>query len=724
MSSVPRDRKVNVLVVDDQPDKLLALEAALSELGENIVTAGSGREALRRLLDQDFAVILLDVNMPDMDGFETAAMIRQHRRCAHTPIIFVTAFGDDMHTAQGYSLGAVDYILSPVVPDILRTKVSVFADLFRKTEAIKQHAEERIALVQEQAARASAEEATRRSTFLAEATAAMTQSLDCGATIRGINQVVIPFLGDLSAIVLVDEHGGITQADLAWVDELGQRFTADALNWQAFPRSLIGAIQQALSSGSFSFLPELPAIALPYLAERSSESPEFRPFELHSAVVLPLAARSRTIGALVLAVHQVGRSLSSSHLALAQDVAGRAGIAIDNARLHESLKEHDRRKDDFLAMLGHELRNPLGPVRNAVQILRLTGPVDTTAEQARDMIERQVGHMSRLIDDLLDVSRIARGKIQLHKERCDLARIVRETAEDYRTAVEASNLQLSVEVPDEALWVLSDATRMSQIVGNLLHNAHKFTDAGGRITVQLMTNAENDAVILNVRDTGIGMERETLAGIFVAFSQADRSLDRSRGGLGLGLALVKGLVELHGGTVQAVSRGPGQGSEFTVRLPLEVAPAQPANQVSPPDDHAAGYRILVIEDNRDGAESMRMLLTLMGHQTSVAYAGPSGLEAARQMQPDIVLCDIGLPGGMDGYAVARALRADPHLSSVSLIALTGYGQEEDQRRAAEAGFDRHMIKPVNFQDLSKALASVAPQHNGDRKRRPLERKAV
>ncbi len=722
MPDALENRKVNVLVVDDHPDKLLSLEAVLSNLGENIVTARSGREALRRLLEQDFAVILLDVNMPDIDGFETAALIRQHRRCAHTPIIFVTAFSDAMLTQQGYSLGAVDYILSPVVPDVLRTKISVFADLFRKTEEIKRHAEERIALVQEQAARASAEEATRRSSFLAEATAVITRSLDCGATVRGINQVVIPFLAEMSAIVLVDEHLSITQVEMAWVDAGGQRFTANESNLNAFPPSLIAAIEQVLASGSFSFLPELPVAAAPQQSRLAGDEREICPLELRSAVVLPLAARNRTIGALVLGVHQLGRTFGSSQLALAEDLVGRAGIAIDNSRLHENVKEHDRRKDEFLAMLGHELRNPLAPIRNAVEILRLTDPPNSTSEQARDMIDRQVGHMARLIDDLLDVSRIARGKIQLHKDRCDLAAIVRETTEDYRSAMAASGLSLVVDVPQEPLWVLSDATRISQIVGNLLQNAHKFTDTGGQISLHLKAQAGDREALLTVRDTGIGMEPDTLAGIFVAFSQADRSLDRSRGGLGLGLALVKGLVELHGGTVQATSQGPGRGSEFVVRLPLEPAPEQRVTQSPPPRINAAAYRILIIEDNRDGAESMRTLLSLLGHQTTVTYAGSSGLEAARQMKPDVVLCDIGLPGGMDGYAVARALRADPALSGLLLIALTGYGREEDQQRAAEAGFDHHMTKPVNFQDMAWALSSLSSDHNG--KRRPRDREAV
>jgi CheY-like chemotaxis protein len=295
--------------------------------------------------------------------------------------------------------------------------------------------------------------------------------------------------------------------------------------------------------------------------------------------------------------------------------------------------------------------------------------------------------------------------------------------EDHRPALEASRLIVKVDIPVEPLWVLSDSTRISQIVGNLLQNAQKFTDAGGIIAVQLVAQPGNKAAVLTVCDTGIGMDSETLSGIFVAFSQADRSLDRSRGGLGLGLALVKGLVELHGGTVHATSRGPGRGSEFTIRLPLEPVTEQPTADV-PPRVHSEAYRILIIEDNRDGAESMGTLLRLLGHQTTVTHAGPPGLEAARQLKPDVVLCDIGLPGGMDGYDVARALRADPNLNDVVLIALTGYGGEEDQRRAAEAGFDRHMTKPVSSQDMAWALASLSAKPAAERRRRSRDRKAV
>jgi PAS domain S-box-containing protein len=403
-----------------------------------------------------------------------------------------------------------------------------------------------------------------------------------------------------------------------------------------------------------------------------------------------------------------------------RDAAGRiigasktARDITEQKRLEEELRnrtlqlaEADRRKDEFLAMLGHELRNPLGQIRNAVHIFRLRGPAEPVLQQSRDMIDRQATHMARLIDDLLDVSRIAHGKVSLRKEVLDLVKVVGATAQDYRSGLEAAGLTLDLQLPDQPLWVRGDPTRLAQIVGNLLHNASKFTDSGGCVTVRVTRGESEDTAVIAVRDTGIGMDRETLAEVFETFNQAENGRDRSRGGLGLGLALVKGLVTLHDGSVHAASEGPGHGSEIAFRLPMHRAP-EPRKPASRPSAIAERtYRILVIEDNCDAAESMKMLLGLSGHRVETAYTGANGVEAARAFHPQVVLCDIGLPGGMDGYAVARALRQEPTLASLHLIALTGYAQEDDQCCAREAGFNRHMTKPVDFAELQTVLASL------------------
>ncbi len=372
----------------------------------------------------------------------------------------------------------------------------------------------------------------------------------------------------------------------------------------------------------------------------------------------------------------------------------------------QALQMADRRKNEFLAMLAHELRNPLAPVHYAVEILRNVGSQDDVQVKARDMIDRQVAHMAKLIDDLLDVSRITRGKIELRKEQCDLANIVQKTVDEYRLSLEAVGLTLSCNAPASPLWMDGDSTRLIQAIGNLLHNASKFTEPGGRVAVTLETDTSDNFAFIRIDDTGIGIDEDLLPQLFEPFSQAKQPLDRSKGGLGLGLSLVKGLVELHGGTVDVSSAGPGLGSCFVIRLPLLSADTVVAAEPKLLADAAQSkeLRILIIEDNRDTAESLHMLLHLAGHDVHAAYDGPEGIEEAQRLQPDVILCDIGLPGGMDGYQVARKLRQESLQGEPRLFALSGYGQENDRRRAENAGFHRHFVKPVDYAELSQALA--------------------
>jgi CheY-like chemotaxis protein/two-component sensor histidine kinase len=322
------------------------------------------------------------------------------------------------------------------------------------------------------------------------------------------------------------------------------------------------------------------------------------------------------------------------------------------------------------------------------------------------MIERQVAHMVRLVDDLLDVSRISRGKILLRKERVDLARLVQTTADDQRASLEKSGLALRIEVPDRPVHTLGDPTRLAQAVDNLVQNAGKFTDRGGSVEVRL--EVHGPVAVVRVTDTGIGMEPHVVPHIFEPFAQADRSLDRSRGGLGLGLALVKGLVELHGGRVEAESQGLGKGSEIRLLLPIEAAPVVAEDRGAELPRSPSARRILVIEDNIDAAESLSDLLQMMGHEVHVEHTGAAGVAAAKERLPDLVICDIGLPGSMNGYAVARALRAIPELRSAQLVALTGYGGQEDRRRTLEAGFQVHLTKPVELEALDDLLSTTLP----------------
>jgi PAS domain S-box-containing protein len=366
-----------------------------------------------------------------------------------------------------------------------------------------------------------------------------------------------------------------------------------------------------------------------------------------------------------------------------------------------------RRKDQFLSMLAHELRNPLSPIATGLEVLRQGGTDAATHGQVVAMMDRQLRHLRRLVDDLLDVARFLRGKVELRRRLVDLGQLARTTTEDRRPAFEQSGLTLTAAVPETPVWVLADEARLIQVVSNLLDNAQKFTERGGRAEVSVQRDTTAAEAVLAVRDTGVGVAAEDLTNLFTAFAQADRSLDRTRGGLGLGLAVVKGLIEQHGGTVRADSAGPGRGSTFTVRLPLEQEPQAlgPNTAAGPQADQRR--RVLVVEDNRDSADSLRLLLEASGHEVRVAYSGPEGVRTATEWLPDVVVSDIGLPG-LDGYALARRLRHQPGMENALLAALTGYGAEEDRRRSREAGFDVHFVKPADPDALLRVLATGSP----------------
>jgi PAS domain S-box-containing protein len=386
----------------------------------------------------------------------------------------------------------------------------------------------------------------------------------------------------------------------------------------------------------------------------------------------------------------------------AGNVVGLLGISHDiteRKRYEEELREADRRKDEFLGMLSHELRNPLAPIRNSIYLLRNTDPGSAQAARAQSVIERQTEHLTRLVDDLLDVTRIARGKIELRRSRLDLREVVSRAAEDFRLLMRDRAVGFEVAVPDEKLWADADGTRITQVIGNLLHNASKFTRRGDEVRLSL--EAAGSSAEIRVRDTGAGIEPALLPRVFDAFVQGERTLARTEGGLGLGLALVKGITELHGGTVRVHSAGKGKGAEFLVTLPLAPAAAgqEGSGAVARTD---GGRRVLIVDDNADAAESLGDLVRMLGHTADIAYDGPSALEKATAAPPDLVLCDLGLPG-MSGFEVARALRARG-ATELQLVALSGYAQPEDVRRALEAGFDEHLAKPAELAQLERLLA--------------------
>jgi signal transduction histidine kinase/DNA-binding response OmpR family regulator len=729
---MPADDKVKILVVDDQPNNLLALEATLAQLGQDLVTARSGQEALRHLLHDDFALILLDVKMPGLDGLETAELVRQRERTRHVPIIFLTGYErTDVQMFKGYSLGAVDFLTKPLVPEVLRSKVAVFVDLYRKTEQVRRQAEElrlnqqreherRLAAekqrwemerlraeaerekrVNEELARKGAEVAALKDELAAQLddmtqlhrlSARLSATLDLPAVLQEVLDAVIELQGAASGVLMLydKERGDLHAAASAGLPEdylirLGRTTLGEGVYGAAVAAQGLVVVEDAEADASL--LPDAEAA---------------RRVGFRAACGVPLLTRGgEPVGALVTHFARPHRPTERDER-LVELYARQAAQAIDNARLHGEIQEANRGKDEFLAMLAHELRNPLAPVLNAVHVLR-RGAGGADAGAAREMIDRQTRHMARLVDDLLDVSRITRGKIQLRPEPIGLARVIERAVESTQPLLEERRHAVEVHVPREPVRVLADATRVEQVLANLLNNAAKYTEPGGRIT--LTAAAEGREAVIRVRDTGIGIDRDTLPRVFDLFMQAHSTLDRALGGLGIGLTLVRRLVELHGGTVEAHSAGLGQGSEFVVRLPLLERPAaedapEPAGRAPA---RARPRRVLVVDDNRDAAESVALMLRLDGHDVRVAHDGPAALEAAAAFRPDVVLLDIGLPR-MSGHEVAARLLQQPHDGKRLLVAMTGYGQDEDRRRSREAGFDHHLVKPVDPQTLRDLLA--------------------
>jgi two-component system CheB/CheR fusion protein len=644
--------KVNILLVDDQPGKLLTYEAILGELGENLIKANSGREALEHLLKKDVPVVLMDVNMPEIDGFELAAMIRQHPRCQRTAIIFVSAVHlTDLDRLRGYESGAVDYVSVPVVPEILRAKVSVFAELYRKRQ-----------------------EAERLNLELEERVAQRTAELEASTERLRASEERFRFVAETlpSIVWTAAANGAITWANQRFLEYCGLAPEEGRTQWPDL--TLHPADRERIASRMADHLQDGKAYEIEVRLCR------------HDGVYRWFMTRA------------VPRRDDEG------DVLGWFGITTDihdQVEMSEQLREADRRKDEFLALLSHELRNPLAPVRNAVQILRLKKLQDPELEWCRDVIERQVNQLTRLVDDLLDVSRVTRGKIRLQSDTVDLARVVAGAIETSRPLLDQHRHRLAVSLPAEALAIEGDFARLTQIVANLLNNAAKYQDEGGEVEIEV--RRDGPSAVISIRDRGMGIAAERLSKVFDLFSQEETTLDRSRGGLGIGLWLVKHLVEMHGGSVAALSEGPGRGSEFLIRLPQRPDAAENlAAEGGAADAHAPGtLQVMVVDDNRDAADSLALLLRLLGHQVTLAHDGHSAVQNALHDRPSVLLLDIGLPG-IDGYEVCRRLRRQG-MTETLIVAMTGYGQEKDRQLALEAGFDEHTVKPIDSVDLARLL---------------------
>jgi len=684
LAGAPVERS-NILIVDDRLDKRVVFRTILEELDQNIVTASSGEEALRWLLDNDCAVILLDVNMPGMDGLETAELIRARRKSAHTPIIFITAFADEMHTARGYSLGAVDYILSPVVPNILRSKVKALVQLHRLNAELKKRSDERVALVKEQAARSMAEESQRRASFLAEATQVMASSLDVDTILKGASGLVVPYLADYGAIALVNDDGTVRAQRSSSVAGWNPYMGAHAAS---FDEKVAQLRSHAIDNGT------------PESVKLADDGPAG---EIHA---FPLVTRGKARGALLLALGPSGRSLAGADLSLADSLAGRAASALENCMLYEEIQRADQRKNEFLATLSHELRNPLAPMRAALHMLRGRAIDPDKSRSLLETMDRQVAQMTRLVEDLLDISRITRGAIELRRETLEVGAEVRNAIESCQGQIEVGGHKIAVKLPKEPLYVVADRVRMQQILENLILNACKYTEHGGRIEVSAESTIAE--AVIRVTDNGIGIAPEKLSQVWELFVQVDESPERIRKGLGIGLALVRDLVRRHGGTVEATSEGLGRGSTFTVHLPRAVRVDIPREKAAPqpaaqPAAEVAGRRVLIVDDNLDACETLAMMLELLGQETRQAHEGTGALKAAQEYKPELIFMDIGLPG-LTGHEIVERMRGELGMKDTYIVALSGYGTEEDRRKSLVAGFDNHFVKPLDPSSLPSVLA--------------------
>jgi PAS domain S-box-containing protein len=671
---------VKVLLVDDEARNLDALESILQSSGCVLVRAQTANEALFAVLQNEFAAIVLDIKMPGTDGLELAKLIKQRKRSRHVPILFLTAHSlDEAEVLQAYGVGGVDFLSKPINPEILRSKIAVFASLFRTTRALAATVE---ALNAEISERQKAQEELRLAKEQLEA-----RVLERTAELGRANREVRDNEERLRLALAVAQVA-------TWEWDLA----SGKMRWSANPEVVFG-----FPPGSFG-----PNLRISHAVHPDDivdldtafhDALKTGDFEVEYRAVRPDGS--------VVWIADRGR--------LVHDIANQPsrilGVSVDltrRKRLEEALLESDRRKDEFLATLAHELRNPLAPIRYALKVLNMKEPLTPELRWAVDIIERQTQHMARLIDDLLDVNRISRNTLELRKETVALASIINAAVEVSRPFIESNSQELLLDVPNEPIYLEADSVRLAQVFSNLLNNASKYSkleEGGG--TIWLTADVHGPAAIVTIRDSGIGIAASMLPRVFDMFTQGGRSVGRSEGGLGIGLALAKRLVEMHGGTIEARSDGLGEGSEFSVRLPVAAALQQQstAAEKSFRRQTEAKRRILVADDNPDVVETFEVMLQTFGHDVQTALDGFEVLEKAERFQPEVIVLDIGMPK-LDGLETARRLRRQPWARKAVLIAITGWGNDQDKRQSAEAGFDVHLVKPVDPMTILNVLDDI------------------
>ncbi len=785
------NQPVNILLVDDEPANLISLQVVLAGLGENLVCANSGEEALKHLLQADFAAVLLDIRMPTMSGFEVAKMIRDRPRSRRTAILFLTASEDsDELVEEAYALGAVDFLRKPLNPTVVRSKIGIFVDLYRKTEDLTRLERERHALaleakdsrirlildnikdyafvgtdrdgiIREWEGGAHAISGWSAQRALGQPVSILFHPDDVAAGrpeheraqavregrvqdqrwYRGLDGRA--FYADGAAIALQDKGGNLqgfvkifrdatverqaAQAVLAgeerlreseervrlatraggfgvwtWIPDL-----ADAMSWENdLPHEIFGRRGHSLALTKTAFVTEYlepdDRTGFEHAIAQALERAE--PFYFQGRYKRPGEELVRW-AELTGRFYHATESKPAQMLGTVAEITERKQAEEQLRRLAADLSAVDLRKTQFLATLAHELRNPLAPLANGLAVLEKSQDNPAVFPKMREIMQRQIKHMVHLIDDLLDVARINGGKIQLKKQPIDVAAVIGHAIDTSKPLIEAAQHQLEVTLPPAAVMVDADAVRLAQVLSNLLNNAAKYTPPGGRIAVDVACLA--DSVVINIADNGVGIDPESQHKVFDMFNQVDQHLTRAQGGLGIGLALVRHLVSMHDGAVTVSSAGAGMGSVFSVRLPLLPAPSAPAAPAALIERAGAtrSLRALVVDDNKDSAETLAALLRQSGHKVETANDGLSALRIARDFVPDVVFLDIGMPI-MNGYETAIAFRKIPALAAGTLVALSGWGTENDVARARHAGFDRHLLKPLQIDALGALLASL------------------
>ena len=849
--------KPNLLLVDDRPENLLALEAILDDLEFNIVTADSGKEALRCLLKQDFALILLDVEMPGLDGFATAELIRSRRKTRSTPIIFLTAINKtEQHVFRGYAVGAVDYLFKPYAPEVLRSKVTVFADLYMKTREVtrqaellldsnlqleetnqqiaglnreisRKHAElqserdfvstvldtvgclvllldmdgrvvlfnhacERLtgyefevikgwdfwqlclaeenqeaarsefarlrvggqsqemetewvsrdgerrlvswhytvlagnghpgefvivtgtdvterkrsedARIREQAGRFAAEAAQQRATLLADVSTFLASSLDSPVTLSKLIHFLTPTLADWCVAYALQPGGHFQPVAVSHADpgrqELAQRLLDPPQNVDP-DQHWIGRVLRTCRSELVSEVAETEIVSL---ANRPEDVEVLRDLGVESLMVVPLLSLGE-VKAVIALVGNALRRFGPTDLSLAEDLARRAALAMDNARLYHEAHDANRAKDEFLATVSHELRTPLNAILGWTRLLREESLDKATVTRALETIERNGRSQAQLIEDILDASRIITGKLRLISEPVELVSVIRAALDAIRPTANTKGILLEEDL-DYPHRIMGDADRLQQIASNLLTNAIKFTPKGGRVQVKL--ERVQASIQLSVSDTGKGIKQEFLSRVFDRFSQAEQTSSRAHGGLGLGLAIVRTLVELHGGTVRVESTGEGMGSTFFVNLPIaavSLLPGAEDGESSNLPSGLKGLRVLVVDDESDARDILTHVLQGYGMETEAAASAFEALAKLESYRPDVIVSDVGMPGE-DGYWLMTQVRAlaQEQGGETPAIALTAYASAEDRARALSCGYHLHLPKPAEATALAKAIA--------------------